>query len=163
MTKSSLFRWTTEFEIVPMGADDCAEASSLHATGFSRIWSDGEIQALIGQDAVFGFIAHRPGKRGRSGGFVLARLAADEAEILTIAVHPKYRETGLGWRLMGAVLRHLRTEGAQSLFLEVDEGNEAAIALYQKIGFSKVAERAAYYDQDSGAKTAALVMRLDLG
>ncbi|MCP4318420.1 MAG: GNAT family N-acetyltransferase [Hyphomicrobiales bacterium] len=146
-----------------MDASDCAEASVLHAGGFSQVWSDGEIQALLGQDAVFGFIARRPGRRRRSGGFVLARLAADEAEILTIAVSPKYRQNGLGWRLMGAVLRHLRAEGTPSLFLEVDEGNDAAITLYRKIGFSKVAERAAYYDQDSGARTAALVMRLDLG
>lgn len=163
MSTSSLFRWTTDFEIVPMDADDCAEASVLHASGFSRVWSDGEIEALLGQEAVIGFIARRPGRRRRSGGFVLARLAADEAEILTIAVSPKYRQSGLGWRLMGAVLRHLRAEGTQSLFLEVDESNRAAISLYGKLGFSKVAERAAYYDQHTGARTAALVMRLDLG
>ena len=163
MSGPSLFRWTTEFEIVPMTAADCADASELHATGFSRAWSDGEIEALLGQEAVFGFIAHRPGKHRRPGGFVLARLAAGEAEILTIAVRPKHREAGIGWRLMGAVLRHLRAEGAETLFLEVDEGNAAALALYRKIGFSKVAERAAYYDHDRGAKTAALVMRLDLG
>ncbi len=163
MSAASLFRWSAEFEIVPMQRDDCSEASNLHASGFSRVWSDGEIRALLDQDPVFGFIARQAGRRDRAGGFVLARLAADEAEILTVTVSPRHRRHGLGWRLMGAVVSHLRAEGIRSLFLEVDEGNEAAISLYNKMGFATVAERAAYYQQDGGARSAALVMRLDLG
>ncbi|MCY6382765.1 N-acetyltransferase [Hoeflea prorocentri] len=142
---------------------DCAEASIRHSEGFSRPWTDGEIEALLVQEPVFGFVARRPGKWQASGGFVLARLVEGEAEILTLAVRPKNRRSGIGWRLMGAVLRHLRSEGAECLFLEVDEGNEAALSLYRRIGFTKVAERAAYYDEGGGARTAALVMRLDLG
>lgn len=163
MTASSLFGWGEEFEIVPMTPADCADASALHADGFSRPWTDGEIEALLVQEPVFGFVARRPGRWAKAGGFVLARLVEGEAEILTLAVRPKHRRSGIGWRLMGAVLRNLRSEGAESLFLEVDEGNEAALSLYRKIGFAKVAERAAYYDEGGGAKTAALVMRLDLG
>jgi ribosomal-protein-alanine N-acetyltransferase len=163
VSASSIFRWLADFEIIPLESDDCAEASALHASGFSRVWSDGEIRALLDQDTVFGFMARRPGHRARAGGFILARLAADEAEILTVCVSPKHRRCGLGWRLMGAVLGRLRAEGIQTLFLEVDEGNDAAISLYNKIGFSTVAERAAYYRQDGSARTAALVMRLDLG
>ena len=113
MTASSLFRRNVEFEIVDMAIADCAQASALHESGFSRAWSDGEIQALLAQEPVFGFMARQPGKRAGSGGFVLARLVEYEAEILTIAVLPKHRHTGIGWRLMGAVLRHLRSEGAQ--------------------------------------------------
>ncbi|MEM6461817.1 MAG: N-acetyltransferase [Pseudomonadota bacterium] len=146
-----------------MISDDCAAASNLHASCFPRAWSDGELRALLDQDPVFGFVAQRPGRGNRAGGFVLARMAAEEAEILTLAVTPRHRQSGLGWRLMGAVLRYLRAEGAQALFLEVDEGNDAAIALYGKLGFKRVGERAAYYDHDSGARAAALVMRLDLG
>jgi len=163
MSAASLFRWSPEFEIVPMDQEDCSEASSLHASGFARVWSDGEIRALLDQDLVIGFIARQTGRRDRAGGFILARLAADEAEILTVTVSPRNRRTGLGWRLMGAVLSQLRAEGIDKLFLEVDEGNDAAISLYNKMGFAKVAERAAYYQQDGGARSAALVMRLDLG
>ncbi len=164
MSATSFFRRPAEFEILPLTSEDCASASTLHEMGFKRPWSDGEIQALVSQETVFGFVARRTNKGTQSlpGGFVLARLAANEAEILTITVRPKYRQSGIGWRLMGAVLRHLRAEGAQTLFLEVDEGNEAAVALYQKLGFVQVGEREAYYKQDGGARTAALVLRLDL-
>jgi len=165
MSASSLFRRASDFEIVPLAASDCADASALHALGFRRPWSDGEINALIHQEPVFGFMARRPGGgwNRAPGGFVLARLVEDEAEILTITVRPKNRHGGLGWRLMGAVLRRLRTEGARSLFLEVDEANHEAVALYRKLGFDVVAERAAYYDHDGGSKSTALVMRLKLG
>ncbi len=165
MNRPSLFRRQAEFEIVPMTVADCADAAELHATGFPRPWSDGEIHALIHQQPVFGYIARSAGARrgGHAGGFVLARLVADEAEILTIAVRQKNRRSGIGWRLMIAVLGRLRAEGARTLFLEVDESNSAAIALYRKLGFEHVAERAAYYDRQGGSKSAALVMRLDLG
>ena len=63
---------------------------------------------------------------------------------------------------MDAVLRHLHGERAESLFLEVDETNTAAIALYRRLGFRKVGQRKAYYDAGDGSKNAALVMRLDL-
>ena len=165
MTVPSLFRRGTDFEIVPLTPHDCADVAALRAEGFPRPWSDGEISALIHQQPVFGFIARRPGGlRGSApGGFVLARLVEDEAEILTIAVRRKHRQSAIGWRLMVAVLGQLRTEGAASLFLEVDEANAAALALYHKLGFKHVAERSAYCDHGGEAKAAALVMRLNLG
>ncbi len=152
------------FEIVPLRPEDCSDAAALHASGFSRAWSDGEIRALLAQKGVFGFIA-RPsdGRRAAPAGFVLARTAADEAEILTVAVSRQLRRDGMGWRLMGAVIRHLRAEAIATLFLEVDETNRPAIALYEKLGFRQVAERSRYYTQESGVRTAALVLRLDLG
>ena len=165
MSGPSLFRRAADFEIMSLTPEDCADAADLHAEDFPRPWSDGEIRALVHQDPVFGFMARRPSglRGGAPGGFVLARLVEDEAEILTIAVRRRFRRSGLGWRLMVAVLGHLRAEGAASLFLEVDESNAAALALYRKLGFEHVAERSAYYDHGGGAKTAALVMRLDLG
>ncbi len=159
------FRRQVEFDIAAMTSRDCQEAARLHATGFTRPWSDGEINTLMNKSTVFGFIARPEGGReaGAAMGFVLAQRAAGEAEILTIAVAPDGRRHGMGWRLMGAVIRHLRAEGADVLFLEVDETNAAAIALYRKLGFCEVARRDRYYGDRNAAKSAALVMRLDLG
>ena len=55
-----------------------------------------------------------------------------------------------------------RGRGAETMFLEVDEGNNAALGLYRKLGFRKVAERKGYYAAGDGQKSTALVMRLDL-
>jgi len=150
-----------QFEIVAMEPEDCVEVAALHGARFSKPWNDGEFHSLLSQDTVFGFVARQTNALLKKPlpGFVLARHVAGEAEILTIAVHPKLGRTGLGWRLMQAALREARGRGGETMFLEVDGGNEAALGLYRKLGFEKVGERRAYYVDDKGAKSTALVMR----
>jgi ribosomal-protein-alanine N-acetyltransferase len=152
-----------DFSIAPIARSDAPRLAVLHREDFLRPWSDGEFASLIDQDAVFGFSALETGK-GREGpvGFVLARLAAGEAEILTVVVARSHRRLGLGWKLMDAVLRELHAARAEALFLEVDETNAAAITLYRRLGFREVAKRPAYYSDGDGRKSAALVMRRDL-
>ena len=82
--------------------------------------------------------------------------------ILTVAVARPLRGSGLGWKLMDAVLRELHSARAEALFLEVDETNAPAIGLYRRLGFREVGKRPAYYDHDEGRRSGALVMRRDL-
>lgn len=150
-----------QFEIIAMEPEDCAEVAALHQSRFSRPWNDGEFYSLLSQDTVFGFVARQTNAllKKQLPGFVLARHVAGEAEILTIAVNTKLGRTGLGWRLMQAAMREARGRGGETMFLEVDGGNEPALGLYRKLGFEKVGERRAYYVDDKGAKSTALVMR----
>jgi ribosomal-protein-alanine N-acetyltransferase len=152
-----------DFIVEPLTQTDTAAVAELHKEDFHRPWSELEFQALLAQDAVFGFVVREVGNTRRGpAGFVLARLAAGEGEILTVAVARSLRRAGLGWKLMDAVLRELHSERAEALFLEVDETNGPAIALYRRLGFREVGKRPAYYDHDQGQKSAALVMRRDL-
>jgi [ribosomal protein S18]-alanine N-acetyltransferase len=64
---------------------------------------------------------------------------------------------------MDAVLRRLHAQRAEALFLEVDETNLPAIALYAGLGFHEVGKRPAYYQTAGQRKASALVMRRDLG
>lgn len=96
--------------------------------------------------------------KANARGFLMWRRLSDEAEILTLAVAPQWRRRGCAGALVDAVTGILRSEGARSLFLEVDAGNAAAIALYEGRGFHRIARRKRYYR--SGAD--ALVMRVDL-
>jgi ribosomal-protein-alanine N-acetyltransferase len=165
MSLTDYFARKPEFEIFPLETADLPRAAAIHKLRFTSSWSDGEFHALLVQDTVFGFIARQSNAYTRplTGGFVLSRVAAGEAEILTIGVDPRFSRMGLGWRLMRAALRKARDQAAEAVFLEVDETNIAAVALYHKLGFAKVGERRAYYQDVNGARTAALVMRLDLG
>lgn len=156
--------WKPFFDVVPMRDEDCATVADMHGQRFARPWSEQEVVSLLTQPGVFGFCAlqtnaffSRP-----LGGFVLAREAAGEAEILTIAVSEKFGRTGLGWRLMQAALREAFDRGAESMFLEVEETNSAAIGLYRRLAFEQVARRPAYYAAADGTRSAALVMKRDL-
>ncbi len=104
----------------------------------------------LGLPGAFGFVDGR-------GGFVLARVAADEAEVLTLAVMPEARRAGLGRALMVAAMEAAVVRGAAAMLLEVAEGNGAARGLYAALGFSVVGRRRRYYGAED-----ALVLRASL-
>ena len=156
-------RQPLDYSVVPLEEGDATALARLHTEDFIRPWTDGEFASLLAQDTVFGFSVRETGN-GRAGplGFILARHAADEGEVLTVAVARAHRRKGLGWKLMDAVLRELHGRRAAALFLEVDETNAPAIALYKRLGFRQVGLRPRYYQAAGKARTGALVMRRDL-
>lgn len=152
-----------DYALEPLTVSDSAAVSELHREDFVRPWTDGEFASLLEQDTVFGYAARETGQGAKPPvGFVLARLAAGEGEILTVAVARAHRRQGLGWQLMDAVLRELHAQRAEALFLEVDETNAPAIALYRRLGFRQVGQRPNYYRSTEHGPTGALVMRRDL-
>jgi len=79
---------------------------------------------------------------------VVLSVSADESHLLTLCVHPDYRRTGLGRRLLEHILIEAHKRGATSCFLEVRPSNDAALPLYYDSGFVKVGERRQYYPAD---------------
>ena len=99
----------------------------------------------------------------RLRGFAVSRLAADEAEILTIAVDPAWRRRGVGRDLMREHVQRAALAGAGTLFLEVDADKLLPIdTALSSPGFVKVGERAGYYRRPDGKPATALVMRRNL-
>lgn len=152
-----------DFSLEPLTTKDSDAVSALHREDFVRPWTGGEFADLLSQNTVFGYAAREVGHGNAAPvGFVLARLVAGEGEILTVAVARSHRRLGLGWRLMDAVLRELHAQRAEALFLEVDETNVAAIALYRRLSFRQVGKRPDYYRTGGSGANGALVMRRDL-
>ena len=141
-------------------ADGAADCALLHASAFSRPWPEPDFEALLLARTTYATAAC--GKGGELQGFILSRLAADEAEVLTIAVHPRRRGLGIAGKLMRANMDDLRAAGAKSWFLEVEAGNAPALALYERLGFRKVGERTSYYRTHAGAASHALILKRDL-
>ena len=138
---------------------DAPAIAKLHASSFRRGWSDGEFERLLLERNV---VAHRAMIGGALGGFILSRLAAGEAEILSVAVATPRRGRGLARALLNLHLRRLAGLGARFVFLEVDQDNTAARRLYSRAGFQEVGRREGYYQQAEGTGATALVLRRDL-
>lgn len=139
---------------------DCLALAEIHASAFRRGWSDAEFEALLLQSGVHAVIAHYRNALGKRipAGFILYRLVADEAEILSVAVTPACRRRGIGKVLLEDALRHLYREGAKNIHLEVEDSNAAAIGLYRRVEFRESGRRAGYYAQGRETPGGALVM-----
>ena len=163
--KLTLRRKTIPFVQVAQ-ASDHKRMAELHNQGFPRGWSAGEIAALDSEAAVTSFVVHCEGAGQQPAcGFVMLRQAADEAEILSIAVDAGNRGEGYGGALMGQAIRHCQSERLARLILEVDAANIPAVALYTRLGFREVGRRAGYYESTAGPgaeRHDALVMALAL-
>jgi ribosomal-protein-alanine N-acetyltransferase len=143
---------------------DAAAMAAIHERSFRRPWSEEDISAMLGDgQRVRGLVARRgAGAKAKVAGFILLRNAGDEAEILTVAVDPASRKRGLGRKLVEEAARRAYHDRAESLFLEVDESNRAAVSLYRGLGFETVGQRSRYYDNGDAPPGTALVMRLRL-
>jgi tRNA threonylcarbamoyladenosine biosynthesis protein TsaB len=147
-------------ELVTAFAGPAADLAVLHAASFDRPWDEAALRSLLAGPGVFALAVHH---EGRMAGFVLARAAGGEAEILTLAVMPAARGRGLGRILVRAAAARAAALGAEGLFLEVGTENPAALALYARLGFTRVGARKGYYDSRSQAGSGdALVLKAAL-
>ncbi|MFZ5752197.1 MAG: ribosomal protein S18-alanine N-acetyltransferase [Pseudomonadota bacterium] len=129
-----------------------AALAAIHAACFTvpRPWSAAELADLIASPSTL--LAEA------TDGFALARVAADEAELLTIAVRPEARGRGLGSALLRDVLAAAAARGAGRMVLEVAADNAAALALYRREGFAECGRRKGYYAAPDGRRIDALIM-----
>lgn len=142
------------------GPRDAAALATLHGASFRRGWSEDEFERLLLDRSV---LAHRATFANRPIGFIISRIAAGEAEILSVAVARAQQGRGLARRLLDLHLRRLAGLGVRAVFLEVDDDNVPARRLYARSAFRQVGRRDGYYSRPGNASTAALVLRRDLG
>jgi ribosomal-protein-alanine N-acetyltransferase len=138
---------------------DAPRLAQLHAASFHRGWGEGEFEQMLTERNT---LVHRQRVGRRTTGFAVSRTAADEAEILSIAIDPAYRGRGLSRDLLMTHLGHLAGRGVRTIFLEVEENNQPARRLYERAGFTVVGRRERYYQQPGGQQLNALLMRRDL-
>lgn len=138
-------------KIRPVEGFDLPVLAALHEACFTALWdqrwsqrSFEEILRMPGAGARIAAIGTEP------VGFAVARIAADEAELLLIGIRPEHRRAGLGRLLLDHMVEVLAAAGAVRLFLEVAESNRQAVAFYRAAGFAPVGRRPRYYfDEDA--------------
>lgn len=151
---------TAPLRIEAAGLAHTRVLAALHAACFDDAWSVGAMADVLASPGAFACLALQADAPEESPvGFALARVAADEAELLSLGVVPSARRRGIGQALLDDVIRTAVSRQAASLFLEVAETNEAARRLYAENGFSAVGRRPDYYQRPNTVPIAALTLR----
>lgn len=145
----------------PAGDADAPAIAALHAASFDPPWSADAVRSLLALASTVALVVDAPPGMPLAG-YVLIQCAADEAEILSIAVAAGCRHRGLGRLLLTAALACARDRGARRLFLEVADDNGAAVRLYRRAGFAEAGRRKAYYRHVARPPTDALILARSL-
>jgi ribosomal-protein-alanine N-acetyltransferase len=140
------------------GGEAASTLATLHRSAFGDPWEANEIESLLRMPGAFALSAVL---EADLAGFILCRVAADEAEVLTLAVTPATRRRGVAGALLDHAMAVALAAGARTIFLEVATDNPGAEALYRSRGFGVVGRRPGYFSRPGGAVTA-LIMRRDL-
>ncbi len=130
--------------------------AALHARAFTdqRPWTATEFASLL--DSPHTVLVTDP------MGFLLGRVLAGEAEVLTLAVDPDAQRQGRARRLLTRFLADATANGATQAFLDVAADNTAARALYTHAGFRAAGRRRAYFARAAGPAVDAIVMAREL-
>ena len=155
-----LFQKDAPPRIGALGVERAEDCAALHAASFTFPWPQDDFETLLAARTTFAEGAY--GRGDELVGFLLSRLAADEAEILTLAVKPKRRGQGIARKLMHAGMARLQAAGAKSWFLEAEAQNKVALSLYAHFGFERVGERKSYYRTAGGEPASAYILRRNL-
>jgi len=145
--------------IEPATGRDAPRLAQIHAASFHRGWDEGEFERMLAERNT---LIHLLRMGRKIIGFAVSRMAADEAEILSIAIDAAHRGRGLSQQLLLTHLGHLAGRGVRKVFLEVEENSQPARRLYDRAGFAVVGRRDRYYRQPGGEHLNALLMRRDL-
>ena len=143
--------------IRPAGAFDAEVMAAIHAASFAKNWSTNELAQFVAAPGCLSLLASLSPEQTVQG-FLIVRTTGDEAEILTLAVHPSHRRNGLGRALLAAAIASLREAGSKRLFFEVDEANAPARGLYQSLGAVAVGRRPRYYEHGADADIFSLAL-----
>jgi [ribosomal protein S18]-alanine N-acetyltransferase len=130
-----------------MTLDDIPQVLEIERASFALPWSENAFRKELTENAQAHFFVAE--ENDRVVGILGYWYIIDECHISTIAVHPDWRQRGIGQEILVAALSHSLSLGAIMATLEVRPSNLAAIELYKKFGFEVVGRRKRYY-RDNG-------------
>lgn len=139
--------------ITEMTEQHVQQIAELEKMCFHDPWSENSIASELNNRLSLWLVA---AQENQVIGYVGSQTVLGETDMMNIAVHPNYRKQGIGTELIKHLIDALTSRGSHSLMLEVRISNEAAISVYNKLGFVEVGCRKNYY---RNPKEDALILR----
>ena len=134
--------------------------AAIHRVCFEESWNEKSIAEILKMAGAIGLLVCAKNKRPK--GFILLRIAADEAEIISIGIVPESRQKGFASILLQKAIKLVVMSNVIKMLFEVAEDNIAARALYEKFGFQIVGRRSGYYRHSSKKKLDAIIYSLNI-
>jgi len=129
---------------------DGALLAAVHAACFDETWTAEAFASLLASPGYFTLVAHKTDDDDAPAGMILARVAGEDCEIITIGVRPPARRCGIATLLLGHTGARALGLGATRQVLEVGVENEPARGLYAALGFAECGKRRGYYGASGG-------------
>ncbi|MBL8306678.1 MAG: ribosomal protein S18-alanine N-acetyltransferase [Rubrivivax sp.] len=141
-----------------MAVRDIDAVVLVEASAYGFPWTRGNFVDSLAA----GYVAElMENEAGEVLGYFLAMTGVDELHLLNITVAPAWQGLGLGRRLMADLEAQARALRVASVWLEVRASNLRARSLYERLGYTAVGLRKAYYPA-VGRREDAVVMSLPL-
>ncbi len=138
-----------------MNHEDLSIVSDIERQSYEFPWSHGVFRDCL----LAGYQCVVLERNDEVVGYSILSVAAGEAHILNICIHPTYRSMGYGEKLLDEILFRARSSSVRQIFLEVRPSNEHALSLYRKKDFHRVADRPAYYQASKGREDANVLVK----
>ena len=129
-------------EIRKMTDREVPQVAELEKLCFAMPWSEKSVAGELDNPLALWLVAM---EGDRLAGYVGSQTVMDETDMMNLAVAPQFRRQGVGETLVNALTASLKELGSRCLTLEVRDSNEAARALYGKLGFTEIGRRRGYY------------------
>jgi ribosomal-protein-alanine N-acetyltransferase len=142
--------------LAPLMPDDAKAVAAIHQRSFARPWAAADFMRYAYAPECHGVVAWRDDV---IAGAIVICIAGGDAEILTIAIDPEWRRQGIAGSLLTRAIADAASHGAEALFLEVGVSNDAALALYERLGFIRTGRRPKYYTTPDGPEDAIVMKR----
>ena len=139
----------------PMRPVDLVPVVAIEQAAYPFPWSDGIFRDCLR----VGYCCWVVEQESAVIGYWIMQVVARESHILNLCVHPAYHRQGFGRALLARLLDLARDHRADTVLLEVRPTNEAAIALYTRVGFNEVGVRRSYYPGHKGKEDALILAR----
>ena len=144
---------------VPMTQADIDRVLIVERAAYGYPWSHGVFRDCLAAGYSCWLLEHGVG--GQLHGFAIMSMGAGEAHILNLCIHPDRQRRGFGHQMLNHLYGVAGARDVRRLLLEVRPSNAAAVALYERAGFSVIGTRKGYYPSTSGREDA-VVMALDV-
>lgn len=131
-----------EFVIRPMQPQDIIRVYEIECEVFSDPWQGDAFTSSLEHNNCW-ILAEQ--QNGKIVGYLIGQKVIDEFSVYNLAVCKDSQGKGLGNWFTKFIMEEMRDAGCLKFFLEVRRGNQAAMNLYTKLGFSSIFIRESYY------------------